>query len=153
MACPNGSTPLLLPWTNNSVSAAGTILSRGISFAVGTPPQSFSLTPSTFSDNVFLNNAAECVAATNSSCIGQLGGIYDSTTSTTFAEVSYATWPGSRDPVELASGSSSIFFNDAIAFGLKPATNKLASFPIQTNGSKDSESATIRPTTNNTDHQ
>ncbi|KAH5722283.1 hypothetical protein HBI17_252120 [Parastagonospora nodorum] len=137
MACANGSVPLLLPWTNNTVSATGKILSRGISFAIGTPPQSFSLTPSTFSNNIFLNNAAECVAATNSSCIGQLGGIYDSATSTTFAEVDYATWPGSRDSVGLASGSSSIFFNDAAAFGLKPATNKFASFPMRTNGSKD----------------
>ncbi|KAF1913416.1 hypothetical protein BDU57DRAFT_355876 [Ampelomyces quisqualis] len=137
MACSNGSIPLLLPWTNNSVSEAGTILSRGISFAIGTPPQSFSLTPSTFSNNIFLNNAAECVDATNSSCIGQLGGTYNSAASTTFAEVNYATWPGSRDSTKLASGSSSIFFNDAAAFGAKPATNKFASFPMQTNSSTD----------------
>jgi hypothetical protein len=150
MACSNGSVPLLLPWTNNSVSATGTILSRGISFAIGTPPQSFSLTPSTFSNNVFVNNAVECVAATNSSCIGQLGGTYDSATSTTFAEVDYATWPGSRDSVELASGSSSLFFKDAAAFGLKPATNKFASFPMQTNSSEDSESTAMRLTENNT---
>ena len=153
MACANGSVPLLLPWTNNTVSATGKILSRGISFAIGTPPQSFSLTPSTFSNNIFLNNAAECVAATNSSCIGQLGGIYDSATSTTFAEVDYATWPGSRDSVGLASGSSSIFFNDAAAFGLKPATNKFASFPMRTNGSKDSESAVVRSITNHANKQ
>ncbi|RAR01092.1 hypothetical protein DDE82_006781 [Stemphylium lycopersici] len=137
MACSNGSVPLLLPWTNNSVSAAGTILSRGISFAIGTPPQPFSLTPSTLSDNVFINNAAECTAATNSSCIGQLGGIYDSATSTTFAEVDYATWTGSRESIDLASASSYIFFNDATGFGLKPATNKFAAFPMLTNGSTD----------------
>lgn len=139
MACPNGSVPLVLPWTNNSVSAAGTILSRGISFSVGTPPQPFSLTPSTLSNNLFLNSAAECKAATNSSCIGQLGGIYDSTTSTSFAQVDYSTWGGSRDSVDLGLASSYIFFDDAVAFGLKPTTNKFAPFPVYANGSSDSE--------------
>jgi hypothetical protein len=143
MACANGSTPLLLPWTNNSVSADGTVLSRGISFAIGTPAQPFSLTPSTLSDNLFINNAAECVAATNNSCIGQLGGIYDSAASTTFAEVDYAVWQGSRESVDLASASSYIFFDDAAAFGLKPETNKFTTFPMYTNGSTDSESRTL----------
>jgi hypothetical protein len=138
MACANGSTPLLLPWANNSVSADGTVLSRGISFAIGTPPQPFSLTPSTLSDNLFVNNAAECVAATNTSCIGQLGGIYDSATSTSFAEVDYAVWRGSRESIDLASASSYIFFDDATAFGLKPDANKFATFPMYTNGSTDS---------------
>lgn len=142
MACPNGSVPLLLPWANNSVSAAGSILSRGISFAIGTPSQPFSLTPSTLSNNLFINNAAECGAATNSSCIGQLGGIYASATSTSFAEVDYAVWTGSRESVDLASASSYIFFDDAAAFGLKPSVNKAATFPMYTNGSTDSEFAT-----------
>ncbi|KAI4911232.1 uncharacterized protein J4E92_010287 [Alternaria infectoria] len=137
MACANGSKPLLLPWANNTVSADGTVLTRGISFAIGTPPQPFSLTPSTLSDNLFINNAAECVAATNTSCIGQLGGIYDSATSTTFKEVDYATWTGSRESVDLAYASSYIFFDDAAAFGLKPDANKFATFPMYTNGSTD----------------
>ncbi|CAA9964450.1 hypothetical protein PTMSG1_07809 [Pyrenophora teres f. maculata] len=137
MACPNGSVPLLLPWANNSVSAAGSILSRGISFAIGTPPQPFSLTPSTLSNNLFINNAAECGAATNTSCIGQLGGIYASATSTSFAEVDYAVWTGSRESVDLASASSYVFFDDTAAFGLKPAANKFPIFPMYTNGSTD----------------
>ncbi|CBX96094.1 hypothetical protein LEMA_P032460.1 [Plenodomus lingam JN3] len=138
MACPNGSAPLLLPWTNNSVSAVpDAILSRGISFTVGTPPQPFSLIPSTISDNLFVNNVAECVAATNSSCIGQSGGIYDSATSTSFKQVDYAIWPGSRDSIDLVSASSYVFFDDAVAFGLKPATNKFSPFPIYTNGTTD----------------
>ncbi|KAI8931451.1 hypothetical protein NX059_011778 [Plenodomus lindquistii] len=138
MACPNGSVPLLLPWTNNSVSAVpDAILSRGISFTVGTPPQPFSLTPSTISDNLFINNVAECVAATNSSCIGQFGGIFDSATSTSFAQVDYATWEGSRDSIDLASASSYVFFDDAVAFGMTPETNKFAPFPIYTNGTAD----------------
>lgn len=138
MACPNGSTPLLLPWTNNSVSATpGAILSRGVSFAVGTPPQPFSLRPSTFSNNLFVNNAAECVAATNSSCIGQLGGIFDSAASTSFAKKDYAVWEGSRDVVNLASESSNIFFDDAVAFGLHPKVNTFSPYPLYTNGSQD----------------
>jgi hypothetical protein len=141
MACANGSTPLLLPWANNTVSAGG-ILSRGISFSIGTPAQPFSLTPSTRSNNLFVNNAAECKAATNSSCIGQLGGIYDSATSTTFKQVNYAVWEGSRDSVDLASSSSYVFFDDAVAFGLKPTTNKFALFPSYTNGTTDGESST-----------
>ncbi|KAH7398285.1 aspartic peptidase domain-containing protein [Pyrenochaeta sp. MPI-SDFR-AT-0127] len=143
MACSNGSVPLLLPWTNNSVSAAGTILSRGISFSVGTPPQPFSLTPSTLSNNLFLNNAAECVAAKNSSCIGQLGGIYDSATSTSFAQVGYSIWGGSRDTVDLALASSYVFFDDAVTFGLKPTANKFSPFPIYTNGSTDTSADTF----------
>lgn len=138
MACPNGSTALLLPWTNNTVSAVGNSLARGIAFAVGSPAQSFSLTPSTLSDNVFINNAAECGGTTNNSCIGQLGGVYDSSASTTFSEMSYADWPGSRETIELESASSYIFFDDAV--GLKATGNKFASFPMLTNGSKDSES-------------
>jgi hypothetical protein len=141
MACANGSAPLLLPWANNSVSAAGTILSRGISFSLGTPPQPFSLTPSTRSNNLFVNNAAECKVATNSSCIGQLGGIYDSAKSTTFTQVNYAVWEGSRDSVDLASSSSYVFFDDAVAFGLKPETNKFALYPGYTNGSTDGKSS------------
>ncbi|KAF2833366.1 hypothetical protein CC86DRAFT_441901 [Ophiobolus disseminans] len=137
MACPNSSVPLLLPWTNNSVSTAGTILSRGISFAIGTPPQPFSLTPSTLSDNLFINNKVECGATTNSSCIGQLGGIYDSATSTSFTEANYATWQGSRETVDLVSINSYVFFDDAAAFGLKPAANKFPAFPMYTNGSTD----------------
>lgn len=113
------------------------ILSRGISFTVGTPPQPFSLIPSTISDNLFVNNVAECVAATNSSCIGQFGGIYDSATSTSFAQVDYAVWQGSRESIDLASASSYVFFDDAVAFGLTPTTNKFAPFPIYTNGSTD----------------
>jgi len=138
MACPNGSIPLLLPWTNNSVSAvAGAISSRGVSFAIGTPPQPFSLTPSTFLNNLFVNNAAECVATTNRSCIGQLGGIYDSASSTSFTKKDYAVWEGSRDLVDLAAESSTIYVNDAVAFGMKPKANTFSSYPFYTNGSKD----------------
>ena len=139
MACPNGSVALLLPWTNHSVSADGTIFSKGISFAIGTPPQLFSLTPSTSLDNAFVNSVAECGSATNSSCIGQLGGIYDSAASTSFAQVDYAAWSGSRESVNMASGNSHIFFTDAAAFGPKNATNKFPALPMYTNGSTDSE--------------
>lgn len=137
MACSNGSAPLLLPWTNTSVSADGTILTRGVSFSIGTPPQLFSLTPSTRSENLFVNSVDECVAATNSSCIGQLGGVYDSSASTSFAELGYAAWTGSRDSIDLASAGSYIFFDDAVAFGLEPTKNKFPVSPMYTNGSKD----------------
>lgn len=142
MACPNGSVPLLLPWTNNSVSSTSPTFSRGVSFAIGTPPQLFSLTPSTVTNNLFIDNAAECGSATNSSCIGQLGGIYASATSTSFAEVDYAKWTGSRASVDTVSGSSYIFFNDVAAFGPNNATNKFPAFPMYTNGSTDSECST-----------
>lgn len=142
MACSNGSAPLLLPWANNSVSADGTILSRGISFAIGTPPQLFSLTPSTIASNAFINNAAQCGSAKNSSCIGQLGGIYSSTASTSFAQVDYATWTGSRESVDMASENPYIFFSDAAAFGPNNATNKFPAFPMYTTGSANSEYST-----------
>ncbi|KAF2186488.1 acid protease [Zopfia rhizophila CBS 207.26] len=129
--------PLLLPWTNATVSADGTILSRGIEFTVGTPPQPFALTPATSTNNLYLNNVAECVAAKNSSCIGQVGGAFDNAASTTFAQSPYAVWRGSRDSIELASSSSYAFFEDAISFGLDPATNKDTAFPMYTNGSTD----------------
>ncbi|EUC45989.1 hypothetical protein COCMIDRAFT_94012 [Bipolaris oryzae ATCC 44560] len=137
MVCPNGSEPLLLPWTNHSVSADGAIFSKGISFAIGTPPQLFSLTPSTTLGNAFINSVTECGSATNSSCIGQLSGIYDSAASTSFVQVDYAAWAGSREPVNMASGNSHIFFTDTAAFGPKNATNKFPALPMYTNGSTD----------------
>ena len=135
--CPNGSAPLLLPWTNATAAAGGAVLSRGITFTVGTPPQPFALNPSTFSNNLFVNNVAECVDAKNLSCIGQVGGVFDSSASTSFVTIDYANWGGSRDGMELASRGSYNFFEDAIAFGTAPATNKFAAYPGFTNGSTD----------------
>jgi hypothetical protein len=59
----------------------------------------------------------QCKAVTNSSCIGQLGGPYDSATSTSFTQINYAVWEGSRDTEDLTSSSSYIFFDDAVSSG------------------------------------
>lgn len=138
MACPNGSAPLILPWANNSlVATAGTVVSRGISFSIGTPPQVFSLSPSTRLENLFVNNVAECGAAANSSCVGQVGGVFESALSTSFVQKNYANWGGSRESVNLAEAGSYVFFDDSISFGKSPETNKFALFPVFTNGSTD----------------
>lgn len=136
MSCLNGSTPLLLPWTNHSVSAiSDSVVTRGIAFTAGSPAQSFSLTPSTTSDNIFVGSAEQCGASINQTCVAQFGGVFDSTKSTSFTETNYAKWGGSRESIDWASDSSYVFFADSIAIGQSPNTRKLVDLPMYTNRS------------------
>jgi hypothetical protein len=116
MACGNGVPPLLLPWTNVSVTKDGNAISRGIEISVGTPNQIVSLRPTIADYNVFLFNQADCKSESNDSCIGYDGGTYDSGKSSTFYLTTQARWNGTYNALEQSSGSF-IYFNDVIDFG------------------------------------
>jgi hypothetical protein len=116
MACANGVPPMLLPWTNVTVSKDGNAVSRGIEVGVGTPNQVFSLRPSIGDVNMWLFNLATCGSASNDSCIGTAGGAYSSGSSSTFQLTTQARWNGTQSVIEQSSGSF-IYFNDVIDFG------------------------------------
>src|SRR4051794_20633118 len=114
MACANNAPPLLLPWTNVTVSKDGNAVARGIELGVGTPNQIFSLRPSVGDVNTWLFNMATCGSASNDSCIGFAGGAYDPQSSSTYHLTTQARWNGSQSTNEQGSF---IYFNDDITFG------------------------------------
>jgi len=114
MACANDAPPLLLPWTNVTVSKDGNAVVRGIELGVGTPNQIFSLRPSVGDVNTWLFNIATCGSASNDSCIGLEGGAYDPQDSSTYQLTTQARWNGSQSTNEQGSF---IYFNDDINFG------------------------------------
>lgn len=114
MACANDVPPLLLSWTNVTVSKDGNAVSRGIEIGVGTPNQVFSLRPSIGDVNMWLFNLATCGSASNDSCIGTAGGAYSSGNSSTFELTTQARWNGSQS---INEEGSFIYFNDVIDFG------------------------------------
>jgi hypothetical protein len=114
MACTNDAPPLLLPWTNITVSKDGNAVARGIELGVGTPNQIFSLRPAVGDVNMWLFNMATCGSASNDSCIGTAGGAYNSQSSSTYQLTTQARWNGSQSVNEQGSF---IYFNDEINFG------------------------------------
>lgn len=115
MICRNGADPLLMSWTNITVSADRLASNRGIKIAIGTPPQNFSLRPTIVADNLFVSNFAECGSVFNGSCIGRRGGVYDPDVSTTTRSSSLSAWNGTPDA--LLSGETYIYLNDILNFG------------------------------------
>src|SRR4051794_30528739 len=69
MTCANTTAPSLLDWSNITASSDNRAISRGISFAIGTPPQALSLRPSINDNNTFVFNVADCVSASTDTCI------------------------------------------------------------------------------------
>jgi hypothetical protein len=114
MACTNDAPPLLLPWTNITVSKDGNAVARGIELGVGTPNQIFSLRPAVGDVNMWLFNMATCGSASNDSCIGTAGGAYNSQSSSTYQLTNQARLNGSQSVNEQGSF---IYFNDEINFG------------------------------------
>lgn len=125
MACANGSPPLGLSWQNITVSDDGKAISRGIGLAIGNPQQIVSLRPSVGDDNTWLFNQADCVSSTNDSCIGDKGGVFDSSLSKSYAQTIEAAWNGSQD--RALSQGAYIYFNDQIRFG---NNGSAAGFPL-----------------------
>lgn len=107
----NSASPLLLPWTNVTVTADNRAISRGIQFAIGTPPQILSLRPSLSNNDTFVFNSADCAPA-NDSCIGLKGGVYSPAKSSTYRRSPLTSWNGTQG-LETAEGSY-IFFNDYV---------------------------------------
>lgn len=116
MTCANKAPPLGLSWGNVTVSDDGKAIARGIGVGIGSPQQIVALAPSIGDDNTWLFNAADCVSAANSTCIGAKGGVFNKTLSHTFQQTTQAAWNGSDQASEFESGSY-IFFNDVLNFG------------------------------------
>ncbi|EXJ87613.1 hypothetical protein A1O3_04574 [Capronia epimyces CBS 606.96] len=113
--CENGAPPMILPWSNVTVTTDQKAITRGIPVSMGTPPQIVSLRPSTSDDVLYVVNRAQCAPEYNSSCIGMYGGVFDYSASSTFLQVAEGQWNGSgnANPTQL----SFVTFNDALSFG------------------------------------
>lgn len=109
-----------------TVSEDGRAISRGVAVGLGTPQQILALAPSIVDDNIFVFNAQDCVSASNSSCIGLKGGVYNASSSHTFRKTTQAAWNGTQQAVELTQ-STFIFFNDELYFG---SDASLDGFPL-----------------------
>jgi hypothetical protein len=107
--------PLTLTWANLSVTQDGLGVARGIELGIGTPHQIFAFRPSTTLNNTRINNVVNCGSATNDSCIGGLGGAFDSTKSTSYAVSIKSQWNGSQIDDEDDTGGY-VYFNDDVAF-------------------------------------
>ena len=116
MTCANGSPPLGLSWQNITISQDEHAASRGIALAVGNPQQIISLRPSIGDANTWVYNSIDCVTATNDSCIGSAGGVYNFKDSSTFVQTTEEAWNGTQES-DLFSSGDYIFFNDEIRFG------------------------------------
>ena len=113
MAC--DIQPLVLPWSNITVSSDGLAVTRGIEVGIGTPNQIFSFRPDTTINNTRIYNVLDCGSVSNTSCVGGKGGVFDSTQSSTYVVSIKDRWNGSAADAETATGSY-VYFNDLIDF-------------------------------------
>lgn len=113
MLCRNSASPLLLAWNNVTVSQDGVAITRGIEVALGSPKQVFSLIPSIGDNDMFVFNIADCISASNDTCIAERGGVFDSNSSTTYQLTTQSAWNGTY---EVTQGSY-IYFNDELNVG------------------------------------
>ncbi|KAL8749216.1 MAG: hypothetical protein Q9184_006896 [Pyrenodesmia sp. 2 TL-2023] len=121
--------PLSLSWSNITVSANGIAVTRGIELGIGTPNQIFSLRPSTIVNNTRVANVLDCGSATNTSCVGGKGGVFDSSKSSTFVVSLKNRWNGSAADTETATGAY-VYFNDVIDF---QANGTVLGYPLVMN--------------------
>lgn len=121
--------PLSLLWSNITVSANGIAVTRGIELGIGTPNQIFSLRPSTVLNNTRVANVLDCGSATNTSCVGGKGGVFDSSKSSTFVVSLKNRWNGSEADTETATGAY-VYFNDVINF---QANGTVLGYPLVMN--------------------
>ena len=106
---------MFLDWTNLSITGDQHAINRGVQVAIGTPPQLFSLLPSTDEYNIYVVNAANCAPNYTDSCIGSYGGIYDYQNSSTYQRTTEAHWNATYEP---NPGSLAfIYFYDVLQFG------------------------------------
>ncbi|KAK5941903.1 hypothetical protein PMZ80_005854 [Knufia obscura] len=128
MSCTSGIEPLQLTFQDITLTNDGKAQSHGIAVQIGSPPQTFSLTPTTFMNNTFVNNIATCGSESNSTCVSIIGGGYDASASSTFASSTYDAWNGSAESTEDAfiALAGSIYFNDILSV----AAQKLSGFPL-----------------------
>lgn len=106
---------MFLPWTNNSITGDQHAINRGIPVGIGTPPQTFSLLPTTADRDIYIANKADCAPSYNDSCVGGYGGVYDSSASSTFRKTIAGQWNGTYEPNP--AGLAFVYFNDVFQFG------------------------------------
>jgi hypothetical protein len=106
---------MFLPWNNISVTPDQVAINRGIQIAIGTPPQIFSMRPSTADVDLYVANKADCAPSYNDSCESFYGGVFDPNASSTFHLTTKGHWNGTDDPS--LTGLASIYFNDVLFFG------------------------------------
>lgn len=92
MSCQNGVAPLSLPIINNTISADGNTVSRGIEFGIGTPQQILSVSVSLTDSDTYIYNRAQCNVSAEIICIGRLGGMYDPESSDSYVQTTRAQW-------------------------------------------------------------
>ena len=127
MSCSSKVEPLQFTFQNITLTNDGRAQSNGIAVQIGTPPQTFALTPVTSFDNIFVNNIATCGSDSNSSCVALIGGGYDASASSTFTSTTHDAWNGSAEEgVDTLIGASAIYFNDVVTV----ASQKLQGFPL-----------------------
>ena len=108
-------SPLQLAWSNTTVSDDGLAVTRGIEVGIGTPNQIFAFRPATTLNNTRINNVLGCGSASNDSCVGGEGGVFDPSKSGTYEVSIKAQWNGSQVDQESSTGAY-VYFNDAVDF-------------------------------------
>jgi hypothetical protein len=106
---------MILPWTNLSITGDQNAINRGVQVGIGTPPQLFSLLPTTADRDIYIANKADCAPSYNDSCVGAYGGVYDYRASSTFLKTTQAQWNGTYEPNP--AGLAFVYFNDVFQFG------------------------------------
>lgn len=107
--------PLLLKYTNNTVSTDDGAISNGIAFQLGEPPQLFSLTPSTLLNNTYFNSLSTCGSNPNDTCIASIGGGFTPSASSTFRASNINAFNGSAETNgDVLIGQPALYFNDVL---------------------------------------
>ena len=83
---------MLHSWSNITVTQDGLGVTRGIELGVGSPHQIFAFRASTTLNNTRINNVLACGSAANNSCIGSLGGGFDTAKSKSYAVSIKSQW-------------------------------------------------------------
>lgn len=123
MACESSIEPLQLPILNSTLNS-GSTFARGIAIGIGTPQQILSLLPKTYVEQVVLSNTARCDLE-DPVCLSAFGGIYDSSESNSFAQVTMAQWNASTENENLRN--EDLWFYDTISYGSNSSTD---GFPL-----------------------
>jgi hypothetical protein len=121
--------PLALTWSNITVTQDGLGVTRGIELGVGTPHQVFSFRPTTTLNNTRINNILNCGSASNDTCVGALGGGFDTSKSKSYSVSIKSQWNGSAIDTE-DSESAYVYFNDDVGF---QSQGDIDGFPVVMN--------------------
>ena len=111
---------MFLEWQNVTVNIDQT-LSRGFQIGIGTPQQIVALRPSSTDNNLYVVNAQACRPTYNDTCSGEYGGLFNTTESTSYVEVTQAQWNGTYQPNP--NHLSDIYFYDVLHFGTVEVDN------------------------------